>query len=355
MAKCSSITANGDPCSRNAKMGINLCSLHEKCRIRHGPHTYERLQLTYQHKREMDNCHKEHQDLLNSVNIDDVEQKVEVINGINRVYAETISRLSYQQARELTWLDEHHADVVETIGFDPDAEAKARKEAEKEERRQRRQRLIQNRLRAHANWEVMELGQDNPPERGLGAIAADPQGVHTSEVVKNVKKIIANVRAIPVPDGYKWDKIVCSKTPGEIITECRLTQSAAWQMMSQYAQDTSIYDIEEGIYGKVLDCVWQFIKTHAEKESLVSILRTELEDNIGMCAQGNLTRICNILAGYLDGVGSLESLSDRLGRLLHPLTEIENRDERHTRVLDILTTNEVPPDQWDAWIDAVMA
>lgn len=193
-----------------------------------------------------------------------------------------------------------------------------------------------------------------PPQRDLGMIARDPQNIHTSEVVKHTKEIVAKVREIPVPEGYRWDPEICSKTPGEIIAECRLTQKAAHQMMSQYALDTAIYDIEPGIYGKVLDSMWQFVKGHAEKDSLIAIIRTELMDGVGMCAQGNLTRVCNILSGYLDGVEFKESIAEKMGRLLPPLREIESAIDRITRAREILNENGVPKDEQDIWLDAVM-
>ena len=122
-------------------------------------------------------------------------------------------------------------------------------------------------------------------------------------------------------------------------------------MISQYAQDTAIYDIEPGIYGKVLDSVWQYVKNSPDKADLCVIIKSEMEDNIGMCAQGNLSRICNVLAGILEGIGSQESLSERLGRLIGPLLEIEDARQRISRAMGILTENNVPDDEWSAWID----
>lgn len=188
----------------------------------------------------------------------------------------------------------------------------------------------------------------------VGRIALDRQGVHTVAAVNQTVDIANKIRrGVAVPEGYRWDPVVCSKTPGEIIAQCGLSVRAAMQMMEQYSLDTAIYDIEPGIYGKVLDSVWQFVKEHAEKDSLVSIIRTEMEDNVGMCAQGNLTRICNIVAGYMDGVGSQESVSERLGRLLPKLREVEDVGERIRQAEDILRENNVPEGEWGVWVEAL--
>jgi hypothetical protein len=190
--------------------------------------------------------------------------------------------------------------------------------------------------------------------RPLERFAADPQNVHTTDTVRQTKEIVERVRTIPVPEDYKWNTRVVSKTIGEIIAECQLTSHAAAQMFNQYVSSVAIYDIEEGIYGKVLDSVWQYIKTSPDKEDLCKILKNEMTDNIGMCAQGNLSRICNILAGYLDGVGEQECLSERLGRLLSSVMSIESIIERVEKACNILKENNVPMDEWEVWMDPVL-
>jgi hypothetical protein len=105
---------------------------------------------------------------------------------------------------------------------------------------------------------------------------------------------------------------------------------------------------------KVLDSVWQYIKTSPDKEDLCKILKNEMTENIGMCAQGNLSRICNILAGYLDGVGEQECLSERLGRLLSSVMSIESIIERVEKACNILKENNVPMDEWEFWMDPVL-
>jgi len=120
-------------------------------------------------------------------------------------------------------------------------------------------------------------------------------------------------------------------------------------MFNHYVSRTAVYEIEEGIYGKVLDSVWQYIKGHADKACLMGILKQELEDNIGMCAQGNLSRICNVVAGFMEGVGSQESLAERLGRLLSPLMSVEDAYDRMHSAYTIMKENGVPHDEWETW------
>ena len=106
-----------------------------------------------------------------------------------------------------------------------------------------------------------------------------------------------------------------------------------------------------GIYGKTLDSVWQYIKSSSDKEVLIKTLKIELEDNIGMCAQGNLSRLCNILSGYLDGlVVETKSRNELIGERFAALMNIDDIDERLSAGLNILREFGIRDDEHHAWL-----
>jgi len=190
-----------------------------------------------------------------------------------------------------------------------------------------------------------------PNPNVLARIANDNQNVHTSIVVEQTKKNVAEILKIPVPEIFKWQPKKLSMTYKMIVMFCHLSPKSAWQFASMYCSDATIYDLEPGIFGKVVDGVWQFIRSSPDKADLKKILTAELKDNIGMCAQGNLSRICNVLQGYLDGIGQKESVNEILGREFGKLMELENQVERESRGAAILRENNVPEDQWDTWLE----
>jgi hypothetical protein len=196
-----------------------------------------------------------------------------------------------------------------------------------------------------------------PHEDGRGHLqmfVEDRQNIHTTEAVRMTKTIIEKIREIkPSPD-FCWSETKCSKTPFEIGLMLELSQEAAKTMVMYYSQSTAIYDIEVGIYGKVLDSVWHFIKASDDRESLMRILKQELEDNIGMCAQGNLSRICNVLSGYIEGIRPVSSAATSLGDRLPPLREIADVDERVRQAKAILEEEGVVGDQQAVWIETLV-
>lgn len=369
VTKCCALIGRGTQCVSLAGSD-GLCKIHLNSRRTNGPLEFALTQLKLKQKSERDDLKKRRRDEVTDIFVNHGE-----IGDISAHYDRLTAIMRGKHAEAEHKLREEFAGAPQKLRDEQAAVDFRRAEIirrQTEERRARRQedlrRIRENFLAMHvepfigdhawAGAEGIVFAPAEPVapagERGLGDIARDPQSIHTIEVLKHTKDIVAKVREIPVPEDYRWDKEICSKTPGEIISECKLPQKAAHQMMSQYALDTAIYDIEEGIYGKVLDSMWQFVKGHAEKDSLVAIIRDELTQGVGMCAQGNLTRVCNILAGYLDGVGAAESLADKLGRLLPPLREIESHEERLIMAAAIMHENHVPTEEWDTWLEAVM-
>jgi hypothetical protein len=193
------------------------------------------------------------------------------------------------------------------------------------------------------------------PNENMAAFARDRQNVHTSAAVAQVKHNINVIRQIFVPEEYRWNPTRISKTYREIVFDCDLSPKGNWQFASYYCNNAQIYDLEEGIFGIMTDGVWQYIRDSEDKRCLINILKRELEDNIGMCAQGNLSRICNVLSGYLPGIGQQESISSILGREFPKLMEIEREPDRLRQGERILRENNVPEAEWEVWLDPLRA
>ena len=229
----------------------------------------------------------------------------------------------------------------------------------REDRRQREheiriERMRQEQLDRDAPWRPAGGLWINIPPPGPPEFHEDNQNIHLAVTVNEVvKKTIQKVITIPVPAEFCWNMDTLSKTPGEIIAECKLSIPAGKLLMEKYTSDETIYDMVPGIYGKTLDSVWQYIKNSSDKAVLIKTLKTELEDNIGMCAQGNLTRLCNVLQGYLDDMPA-PSFAEILGDLLPPLVHITDLTVRREKALQIMRTHNVPEDQQDIWMDPLM-
>lgn len=346
---CIGIKASGDVCGKRCMGDAIRCATHTTTQRNKGPNQCAIDEMWYLHK-------KQKKDLLLRFEVLWRANPREEHRRIDEDYAIEKQQLVLNQNREMTELTRRQRDLIAQTGVDPDLPARQARQIREAEQARRRADFNAARRAQLAAWGVDDNERINnaapgqaPPPRELAGFAQDPQNVHTTQAVQMVKAIVKKVLEIQVPEEYKWNELICSKTPGEIIMLCKLTPSAAWQMGAKYCSADTIYELGKGIYGKVLDSVWQFILKSEHKEDLCRILKSELQDNIGMCAQGNLSRLANILAGYLEGVGSQESLSEKLGRLIPALMEIEDLDERADKLVEILNENQVPKAEWIVW------
>jgi hypothetical protein len=329
-----------------------------------GPHTTAQKELGYRHRAMFNRIRDEGTAQINAETDNIIKERMRVDVG----HRLRILRLEHQHALDL--LIREQEDEIRQTGIDPDLQARHRREEQQRHRdennrlrweqriadaRNQQQDLVAMRGAARAIEILNQAAEARAVPRGeLANFANDNQNVHTSVAVQQTKEMVRKLLNIPVPDEYRWNMVECSKTPGDIIMCCKLTPKGGWQMIAKYCQDENIYEMGQGIYGKVLDCVWQYVLKSADKEDLCKILKQEMEDNIGMCAQGNLTRLCNILSGYMEGIGPQESPAEVLGRKLPLLMEIDNIEERMNEAYKLLVELAIPEEQWMSWVEPLV-
>jgi len=346
MQACIAIKANGIKCT-TIVLGGTRCGVHVNTMNRVGPNEIRRKELKYVHeKNEKDNYRAFH------TSEDPMEVRIVAFRAAKRT--ELIRYHTELHALENLIVQETAANG----GVNADDEAIARRQLAFNRRaelmREAWQRRVEMARHARAdnarhqeeNVHIVDIPAEN---RNLGQIANDRQNVHTAAVVQKVKDTVEKVLKVVVPPEYATETL---KTPGEIILECKLSKNAAWQMMAKYCAEEDIYDMGRCIYAKVLNSVWQYIKASPDAVDLKKILAAEMQDNIGMCAQGNLSRLCNILSGYIDGLNvDIKSKNEILGDLFSRLMNIEDVDERLDQAARTLTEHQVPADEWPIWIE----
>jgi len=182
-----------------------------------------------------------------------------------------------------------------------------------------------------------------PPAQNGAAFVADNQNIHRESTVKHVTNIFEKLMEIVVPPGQT--------TLGSIITKCALPPKAIIQLTQHYCEPVTIYEIPKA-YPRALDAVWAYIEMHPEKNELYARVRDEMTDNIGMCAQGNLSRICNIVSGYLDGIQPVVSQGELLQNKISAIAS-DGEDRKVERALAVLEELDIPEDQWAPWIEAL--
>lgn len=193
--------------------------------------------------------------------------------------------------------------------------------------------------------DVMNLGLMLPlPVAGAAAaFTQDNQNVHRSETVKYVTDTYNKLLKIAVPTDQN--------TLAEIIQHCKLPPKAIMLLTNHYCDPVDIYDLPKP-YPKAIDAVWAYIRVHPEKQELYVRVRDELTDNIGMCAQGNLSRLCNILSGYLDGITPPVAKGELVQQKISAIA-MDDEGDKVVRGRQALREMEIPEEDWAPWIEAL--
>lgn len=328
--QCCSIKLDGHQCTVRILQGTR-CKKHEDKFQMTGPNATRHNELKLIHKRYKKEI-LERYGTHRNINLYGAENRTEDIRYRTAEHALITSIIELGQQRDDDPYDERRRQHVERM-----REAAARVRA-------------QNMLMRAAVVLHNAQPQQQVAQRELEAIANDKQNVHTTVVVSAVKQMMTKVLEIPVPIEYRTETM---KTLTEVIDQCQPPLKAVWQMSAKYCNPSEdIYDMGPGIYAKVLNAVWQFIKTSEHSEDLKKILVTELKDSVAMCAQGNLSRICNVLTGYMEG---LDVRSDReiLGDKIAQLMEMDDIVQRIVHARAILHNAHIPEAEWAPWLEAL--
>lgn len=202
-------------------------------------------------------------------------------------------------------------------------------------------------------WEVLERTiAVRQPEGELAKFARDNQNVHTTRIVDMTKHVISTILNMDRPDGFK-NKNPSKSIFAHIIMTCPFTERAVLQFSQKYWQREDIYNMGTGIYNRVVDAVWYYITQSSHKDDLAKIFADEIDSSVGMCAQGNLSRLCNVLSGYLDGVGDMRSTAEILGDEFAAISREDNVHHRIALAIGVLTRNNIPKQEWITWIHPI--
>jgi hypothetical protein len=192
-------------------------------------------------------------------------------------------------------------------------------------------------------------GQDqvpqNAPQGELERFAKDNQNVHTTKTVEMVLETSKRLMKLSKNKKQELD------TMAYCFTRCKLSDKARQQMALMYYSDTSIYNLKSPTYRLVMDGVWVYIDSQKEdlQKEIVERLAQELEDNVGMCAQGNLSRLVNVLSGYMPGVGfkNEKSIQDQMLELQN----VKDISERKSKALKLCKEFKQTKEETDAWLE----
>lgn len=200
-----------------------------------------------------------------------------------------------------------------------------------------------------AQEEVERLREENgvpPPTvtEELGKLAYDSQNVHTQHVNTQTAKGLQALITQQLPKDWSTTKILTREFPRN--------KKMTSDIMHWY--NTATCRIEnDKLYAKSLDGLLSMIEVHQQKKELYKRFKEEAIESVGMCCEGHLSRLCNVMVGFDDRfnppVPVKEILQQKMAKIASKEISVE---EKVFEAFAVFKELGIPKEEYDAWIEA---
>ena len=191
------------------------------------------------------------------------------------------------------------------------------------------------------------------PVENLGKIANDSQSVHSVSATRSTNDGIFILEKQEVPFGQKtvdeireaWSK---KFNPTQVD---RLIQD-----MKDWGSRPQVMDKKKNLYKSVLRGLWAKIKSFDDAElktELVKRLFEECSEALGMCADGHVGRLVNVLIGFDEqfksNISPKEYFQNNMALIAKSEVPLAFKIDQAKKLMDEV---DIPQEERDAWLEA---
>lgn len=199
-------------------------------------------------------------------------------------------------------------------------------------------------------WDIMPfiINLNAHREPTLGRISKDSQNVHTNAVNKQTNDNVKILTETPVPNHQQ----TVEEIKKALMKNRKKAPRYLEDMEIWYAKDLIIEE-NDYLYKKILDGLWARIKTSPHKKELEKRLQEELKEMFGKCAQGHISRLCNVLVGFDEELKPVISAGEYLQNKMSAISQKDiSVEEKVFEALEVFQELGTPEEEQNAWIDA---
>jgi hypothetical protein len=187
----------------------------------------------------------------------------------------------------------------------------------------------------------------------LQRLAQDQQNVHTRDVAKQTSEGEAKLLAV--------------KTNGKAVG-LRILRVFSSRAASLHQVMTVMNDVDnwyrqgscrvqgDRLYGRVLEGLWTLIQQQSEdvRVELQNRLWEEMNESVGMCCDGHISRLVNVMVGFDESFKPPVSLGETLQAKMAALAGADvPTEEKLLKAKEIMKELAVPMDDQEAWLEAL--
>jgi hypothetical protein len=154
--------------------------------------------------------------------------------------------------------------------------------------------LSKKKLTSEAQWLVAQVGKSLEKRRiQEHTTFANPQNVHLTSVQEGMKRAIDHIMTMSVQTLYGMDDAI------KILEKEHVSNVVLKFLKDSDGHYHSVYKLT---YKDLFQKVFSIIQESPHRNSLMAVLKDEVNDGVGTCLTGQMSRLANILNGFVDGV-----------------------------------------------------
>jgi hypothetical protein len=150
--------------------------------------------------------------------------------------------------------------------------------------------------------------------------------------------------------------LAIDETVAEIIKSPILTEPTK-QLIMEYCEDDSIHSVLNITFKELMVNVWNIIRSHKEKDNILTILNDEINDANCKCFTGRMSRLINCLNGYDTRVNITIADNSQIGNIIvmikQQLGEEYSVEQHKELVRKALDEREYSTETIDEWLEYI--
>ena len=195
-----------------------------------------------------------------------------------------------------------------------------------------------------------------PAVQGLGALSQDTQNVHRAVVAVQTNRNIDLLLATPdVPEGCRAHELLAATWLNHNIASWKNVVLTITDII-QWRDKPTCKTTNDWLYRRVLHGLYMRIHRLENADLRKELWRRfyeECSESIGLCCEGHLSRLANVLVGFEDDFKPPVPFGEILQAKMAAISEMEvSVDEKVKIATAFFDEHKVPAEDRTAWLDA---
>lgn len=190
------------------------------------------------------------------------------------------------------------------------------------------------------------------PRQELGRLATDGQNVHTRYVVKQTNDTTQYLLKHAPTKWLSHHQEVFQSVRNTILDLNK--RDDVKRDVKRWFNTSTCRTENDYLYKKYFMGLMELLTHHPHREELLKRCGEELVESVGMCCEGHISRLCNVLVGFdvnvKHEVSAGEYLQDKMAEIARKETSVEEKQEEARIVLREMG---LPETEQQVWIEAL--